>query len=187
MEISKNLEKVYVLEEEVREQYLQISEINNCITKDLLNARIFFKPKYLQKTIPSIEKPERNVLVINLSAMYWTNYDGASRSIVEKIRNDYIRVCYATHNSLEEIKDFLTYLKPKKVNLNVIPTNVKEKFEMFKQLREIQKMYMTMRDDEDEEQPVNVKKRYSFKRIGSKTFTNKETASGSSLKKQKTM
>ena len=162
MEVSKHFnEKIYVCEEETYEQYSQISEINGCITRDMLNARIFLKPKFLSR---GTSKAEKNVLSLNLSAMYWVNWNG--KSVIDKMSDHCFRVLYATHSSLEEITDFLTYLKPKKVNLNVIPENPREKLEMLRRLSDIQKKYMPMpEEDHEEENEQTVKRIFSFKRL----------------------
>lgn len=171
MEVSEHFnEKIYVCEEETYEQYSQISKINGCVTRDLLNARIFLKPKFLSRGA-SKASIEKNVLSLNLSAMYWENWNG--KSVIEKLSNHYFRVLYATHSSLEEITDFLTYLKPKKVNLNVLPENPREKLEMLRRLRDIQKKYMPMpEEDHEEENETTVKRKFSFKRLQSISSVN---------------
>lgn len=170
MEVSKHFkEKIYVYEEETYEYYSQISQINACVTRDLLNARIFLKPKFLSKGISKCS--ERNVLSLNLSAMFWENWNG--KSMINELRADYYRVCYATHSSLEEISAFLLYLKPTKVNLNVIPGNARERFKMLSELRGIQKKYMLMLDQHDEESNNAVKRKFSFKRF--RTIDNVNT------------
>lgn len=175
IELGQNLgQKFYCFEDEVYEQYSQISEISKHVTKNHYEARIFVNPKYLGQN-----KTERNVLSLNLSAMFWKNWDGQS-SIVQKIREDYYRVCYATHMSLEEIEEFLNYLKPKKVYLNVIPNSTNAKREMFKRLKEIQSNFMIPSDAEKdiEDEKIKFTKKSSFKRLRS----NDESASSSSKK-----
>lgn len=144
--------KFYCLEEEVYEDYSRISEISNYVTKNIHEARIFVKPKYINRIIPE----ERNVMNIFLSAMFWENYDGRGE-IAKMMRKDCYRICYATHNSFEEIRDFLLYLRPKKIYPNVMPGTIKERYEMQARIREIQKSYM----DDEQEKP---KKKFSFKR-----------------------
>lgn len=174
MEVSKFFkEKIYVCEEEVYQQYSQISEINNCITRDLLNSRIFLKPKYIPTNIIADENT-RNVLNLNISAMFWANWQDGDL-IINKIKDNYYRVCYATHNSLDEISDFLTYLKPKKVYLNVLPNNQKEKIEMLSLLKSIEKNYKGEHADNGK-----LTKRFSFKRLRTDDKRN-----GATLKKIK--
>lgn len=52
------------------------------------------------------------------------------------------RVCYATHNSFNEIEKFLLFLQPNKVYLNVVPENARERLEMYAQLATIQRQYL---------------------------------------------
>lgn len=91
--------------------------------------------------------------------MIWQEW-GSRDEFVKVLRKDCYRVCYATHNSYEEIRDFLLYLKPKKIHPNVVPSVTKERYEMQARIREIQKTYMDLSDDEE----VKPKKKFSFKR-----------------------
>lgn len=152
-------QKFYCFEEEIFEQYSQISKISKHVTKSIHEARIFVKPKHIGQRESKLEK---NVLNINLSAMRWSNWN-VHDEIFEKIRDNYYSICYATHNSLDEIQDFITYLKPKKVYLNVIPRVIKDRLDMFQRLREIQSNYMELSDNEEEEKP-KFSKKFSFKR-----------------------
>lgn len=165
MELSTRLsEKTFVHETNVRNQYLRISGLDSCIATNSAKARIFLIPTYL--TSPVKTEKKEFVLNLQLSAMFWANWKHGS--FVEKISRNSFRVCYATHNSFSEIKSFLTYLKPKKVHLNVLPDGV-ERAEMFRQLALIQKQYSndeSIREDNDGKIPTSSKK-YSFKRIKS--------------------
>lgn len=164
MEVHKRLgEKIFVHEKEVYEQYSQISEINSILHHDILNARVFLKTKYAAQKQTAIN--ERNILDINFSAMYFENWR-EGHPFSEKIRNNFIRICYATHNSLEEIQNFLTYLQPKKVYLNVVPAQAHEKMKMFDELKKIERIYKKL-DDEEVEKPKTVERKFSFKRLRS--------------------
>jgi hypothetical protein len=147
--------KFYCYEQEIHEQYSQISEICKYTANNIYQARIFVKPKYVR--LPE-EKEDKNALRINLSAMCWANWNG-SDEIVKKVSENYFRVCYATHNSREEIEDFLKYLKPKKIYFNVLPKSVKDQLEIKQMIREIQSTYMEL--DDEGEKP---KKKFSFRR-----------------------
>ena len=162
--------KFYCEEEEAFEQYSQISEIHKYVTNDKYQARIVYKPKYVGKSVP-----QKNVLYLNLSAMQWSNWDENS-TIVQKVRDDYFKICYATHNSSSELFDFVTYLKPKRIHLNVLPKSFKERQEMKSLMKKMQKCYMEVSDDEAEN--CNLTKNVSFKRL-----RNDETKNPS--KKQK--
>lgn len=139
MELNKTLKQgIYIPEAKVYEQYLTISNLDNCVTNDAL-SQIILTPKYLS-TIPEKQKDEL-VLTLQLSAWFWTNWN-EKKPFVSSINANSIRVCYATHCSYNELKAFLVFLKPTKVFLNVIPTNSDEKREMMQELQNIQKLYI---------------------------------------------
>lgn len=157
-------QKFYCFEEEIYEQYSQIAEISKYITKNDNEARIFVKPKFVDRSIPK----QKNICTIHLSAMFWENWN-KDKNIVMKVRDDLYRIPYATHNSFEEIRDFLLYLKPKKIYLNVLPTDIKERYEMDKLKREIQQTYMDFSDNE--EMGTKLSRKFSFKRTND-TYLN---------------
>lgn len=168
MELSSKLnEKTYIEEREVFSQvYLMVSRLNSCVTMNKDKARIFLKQTFITSSI----LPEKNDVYLNLqlSAMYWANWNHGS--IVRQTGENSFRVCYATHSSLSEITSFLTYVKPKKVYLNVLPGGV-ERVEMFNQLALIQKQY-TKDEYNPNDQPegsFSTKRKFSFKRIKSMT------------------
>ncbi|KAG7312305.1 hypothetical protein JYU34_001785 [Plutella xylostella] len=55
-----------------------------------------------------------NFLTIRLSAMIWSEYE-TETSGVQKISDDKVNVCFATHCSRSQIIDFVTYFNPKRV------------------------------------------------------------------------
>lgn len=139
MELYKSLkQRIYIPEGEVYQQYLTISNLDNCVTNKELRSQIILTPKYL-KNIPEKQKTDI-VLNIKLSAWFWTNWN-EKKPFVSSINTSSVRVCYATHSSYDELKAFLLFLKPTEVFLNVIPTNSDEKREMINELQNIQKLY----------------------------------------------
>lgn len=114
-------EKVYIHEEAVYEQYLVVSELSSCITRDVLNSRISLKPSFISdsngKTI------DKNTLTIKLSAMYWKNWNKKSPFECTDEAKKVVRVCYATHNSCTELEEFVRFLEPKSINPTVMPDN----------------------------------------------------------------
>jgi len=170
MELSKSLnEKIFIHEPDVYEQYSLISCLASCVTTDE-DARIFLKPTYLK--INSDE--QTNFLNIQLSAMFWTHWKGGS--FVMKTAPKSYRVCYATHSSYNEIRDFLLHLKPKKVHLNVLPKEDKEKLKMLHQVKLIQQEYLP-NELEHSDKTCKVQTKFTFKRIRSFSIRQQGKAS----------
>lgn len=159
MELSSKLnEKIFIHEADVYEQYSAISRLDACVTNYERKARIFLKPTFVASTL---KFDEREVMNLQLSAMFWTNWKRGAPFVLKTAKRSY-RVCYATHNSFSEIRDFLLFIKPKKVHLNVLPGNALQKQEMFRQLKAIQNQYL-----EEEKKEVETPKKFTFKRIRS--------------------
>ncbi|CAO1327886.1 unnamed protein product [Diamesa tonsa] len=139
MELYKSLkQRIYIPEEEVYQQYLTISNLDNCVTNKELESQIILTPKYLKNIS---EKPKTDlVLNIKLSAWFWTKWS-EKKPFVSSIDTNNVRVCYATHSSYDELKAFLLFLKPSKVFLNVIPESSDEKRDMINELQHIQNLY----------------------------------------------
>jgi hypothetical protein len=174
---SKLNEQIFILENDVFDQYSSISRLNACITTNDRKARIFLKPTFVPNTLKIDEKYK--VLKLQLSAMFWSNWK-RDTSFVRETKKNCLRVCYATHNSFNELRDFLTFLKPKKVHLNVVPENSEQKLAMLRQLKLIQDSY-SVKDNEEVEEP---KKKFTFKRIRSMSI-KKETENAAVDKKLK--
>ena len=163
MELSTKLnEKIFIPEDDVFDQYTTISRLNACVTKNEQKSRIFLKPTFVSDRIKFDEKVD--VLNLQLSAMFWTNWKRGTSFVLQTGKKSY-RVCYATHNSCNEIRDFLTFIKPKKVNLNVLPLNNDQKQEMFNQIKSIQDQYVEKTSEIVNQ--VEPKKKFTFKRRGS--------------------
>lgn len=157
-------EKIYVCEQEVFDQYLSISQLESCVTMTQRNARIFLKPNFVTSNVELND--DHVVMTLQLSAMFWANWKPQSPFVL-KTNDKSFRVCYATHNSFNEIRDFLLFLKPRKVNLNVEPENASAKLEMFEQLKKIQQVYQS--EEQNAESKVDPPRKFSFKRIRSMT------------------
>lgn len=153
-------EKIFISEPDVYAQYVAISLLHCCVTANPQASRIFLKPTYISE---ANQYESSEVLTIHLSAMFWTNWDGGS--FVRKVAKNSYRVCYATHNSLSELSDFLLFLKPKQVHLNVLPINPIEKSEMLEQLASIQNKYL--KDSTTLGYPDRSHKKGLFKRLRS--------------------
>lgn len=166
LELSKKLnEKIHIHEHDVYEEYSLISSLDACVTTNSQAARIFLRPTYLK--VNQIKPDEReNFLNLQLSAMFWANWNGGS--FVQKTDRNSYRVCYATHSSYNEIRDFLLYLKPRKVYLNVLPADCEERLQMLQQLNLIQQHYFKTQDEEVSKAATSITKtKFSFTRIRS--------------------
>lgn len=158
IDLSRKLkEKIYVLENELREQYLMISGLSTCTATNKYESRIILS----STRIKLYENDQKNHLKIHLSAMFWANLN-KNKSFTHKSSNDKLRICYATHSSLGEIREFLNFLKPKNVYPTVVPENYDEKMKMFKLIDQIVNSYIPT------EQEVPSKKRFAFKRLRQK-------------------
>ena len=160
IELSKMLkEKIFIRECDVFEQYSSISHLNSCVTNNQ-DVRIFLEPTYL-KFDRKHSDDCKNYLNLQLSAMFWMNWNGGS--FVHKTGPNSYRVCYATHNSYEETRELLSYLKPKKVYLNVLSEDAEEKLEMLNLVNHIQKQYSIIKSEMNKDSFIQTK--FSFKRL----------------------
>ena len=151
-------ERVYIHEEAVYELYLVISELSSCVTRDILNSRISLKPSFVSdsngKTI------DKNTLNIKLSAMYWKNLNKSSPFECFDESKKSVRVCYATHSSESELRDFVAFLEPKSIKPTVMPDSFQEKDVMKAMKAMIRSMIKSFKDIVD-----NPKPKSRFKRL----------------------
>lgn len=145
--------------------YNWISELGRCLSSTETNSRISLR---LKARGFGREEIKSNVLNIKLTAMFWSNWK-KGESFICKEDDSNIRICYATHSSFSEIHDFLTYLKPKKVYLNVIPTDFVERHEMMRNLAKIEETYHKTETPHNCDVP---RKRFTFKRVREATTSH---------------
>lgn len=70
------------------------------------------------------------ICIIRPTAMKWNNLQTSDKiSSLHEADPNVQFVCYSNHSSYGEISDFLKYLKPKKVKLNVVPNGTKIELE----------------------------------------------------------
>lgn len=129
-------EKVFI-EDSVDTGYASVTELRSCLSTNEKASKISLR---LKARNFAHEKIKENVLNIKLSAMFWANWKKGEMFVCQEDTSN-IRICYATHSSFSEIRDFLNHLKPVKVYLNVIPDNFEQRHQMIQDLSEIQKMY----------------------------------------------
>jgi DNA repair metallo-beta-lactamase len=164
MQLSSKLkEKIFIHEAEVYEQYSLISLLDACVTTNERGTRIFLKPTFVTNSLHKFADKDV-VMNLQLSAMFWTNWKQGAPFVLKTGQRSY-RVCYATHNSFNEIRDFLLFIRPKKVYLNVVPDDVLQKRRMFKELETIQNQYLEGEKKKAEE--VIPQTKFSFKRLRS--------------------
>lgn len=174
MELNAKLNEKICVNFDIYNQYTTISLLESCVTMNQDKSRIFLK------AVSETDIEDQNILTLQLSAMFWSKWS-PDRPFVKKITKNYYRVLYSTHCSFNEIRDFILFLKPKKVHLNVLPPHGKERQEMFDELSRIQNSIMPK--DEIDIQEVNEKataenadKKFTFKRLRSK-LSNQNKAS----------
>ncbi|XP_022909636.2 protein artemis [Onthophagus taurus] len=75
---------------------------------------------------------KKSILLIILTATIWENFSSnkSSVKICENENVETIRICLSFHPSYKETIDFLKYLKPKRVELCVVPEKEEDKEEM---------------------------------------------------------
>lgn len=131
--------KIHILDDEMK-NYKYIPELDNIFTTISQKSRIHACFDYFNKngkhlTCDPTFDPAL-IRVIKPTAMIWREWQ-ESMEIVKKEPNEYVRVCYSNHSSCSEIRDFLMFLKPKNVELNVIPTEPNKRKDMLEALSEV--------------------------------------------------
>lgn len=133
IEIGKRLKSKIHINEEEMEKYRYIPELDDIFTTNTKKSRIHACFDYHNKNGKKLTcNPELDPSIIRAikpTAMIWREWEESS-DFVKIEANDNVRVCYSNHSSLSEIRDFLIYLKPKNVELNVVPTDPTKKQQM---------------------------------------------------------
>ncbi|KAJ9574846.1 hypothetical protein L9F63_008006 [Diploptera punctata] len=127
--------KVHV-SDEVYNIYKNMSEIRDAVTNDTMITRIHACPslrRLYQKNGELTLLPCRvdwfKLVTIRPCALSFTSdmYKGNLESAVLRSEEDnLIRVCYSCHSSHEELKYFISYLKPKQIKACVVPLRMSE-------------------------------------------------------------
>lgn len=114
----------------------------------------------------------KEIRTIRPTAMFWTKWK-PSCDIVRSTGNTF-RVCYSSHSSFRELKDFIDYLKPQKVELNVVPAKAEDRAEMYSILR---KMVLGDKPEVPENGEKEEFEKISFKNINFRTIGLEEKLS----------
>lgn len=102
---------------------------------------------------PSID--EALVRVIKPSAMVWTGWQPGDE-ICRSDGRQFFRVCYSNHSSWTEVRDLLCFLRPREVQLNVLPAAGTGRSVMWAELQSVLAEFQTKeevaeKEDEEEE------------------------------------
>lgn len=149
MEIGRKLkQKIYVANEQL-EKYIFFPDMDQCISSDLKECNIFSLQKHEKTMFGSF-----HYRIIQPSALFWKNWTRGQPICKEEHKNT-IRVAYSSHSSYTELKDFIEFVKPKKVQLNVVS---KMPEEMYKCLDEI--LGELEQSSKERKEPAIVKSRF---------------------------
>lgn len=124
--------KIHVDHSEFK-KYCYIPEMDNCVTIDGTSTQIHACFDLLSNNHRNLKCRNINdpsfLRVIRPSAMIWKDWD-KTKDIVQTLNNEIYRVCYSNHASYNEIVDLILYLKPKKIEMNVLPLSDSAKLSM---------------------------------------------------------
>lgn len=115
MNIAKKCnERVYVAEHQ-QAKYIYFPELDNVISHNEFNSRIFLE------SFDRSKKSElgKSSMILKPSALYWKNLKKGQPFLKTESKSKATRIAYSSHSSLEELKEFLRFLSPMKVILNV--------------------------------------------------------------------
>lgn len=125
------------------QKYKYFPELDGCFTASATNSRIHacFSSS-IKNNSPNLscncELDTKLILVIRPTAMLWTNWQRWQAIHSSSSDNEqFIRVCYSNHASYTEVKDLLDYLRPKHVELNVLPNSAVDRKQMMADLDEV--------------------------------------------------
>lgn len=98
--------------------------------------------------------------------MIWTKWQPNQAIFEGELDKQIVRVCYSNHASYTEVRDLLLYLRPKSIELNVVPTCTAAKAEMNKEIKDILAEYQTVRfDDSANNELATLNSQISFSNI----------------------
>lgn len=148
LEIGKRLKlKIHINDSEMT-KYRYIPELDNIFTalphKSQIHACFDYYNKNGKLLTCNPDLDPELIRVIKPTAMIWTEWE-ESLDFVKREPNENIRVCYSNHCSMTEIKDFLTFLQPTNVELNVVPADPIKKQKMVDEVDEIMRQVHTVK------------------------------------------
>ncbi|KAB0793928.1 hypothetical protein PPYR_13548 [Photinus pyralis] len=147
MEISKIVGMPIHVNSKTYNLYKRIPEMDETVT---LSATTQLHANCGSEFKEICKKDKALIRTIIPSTLYWKNRNTDS-DCIEIGETGCYRVCYSCHASLEEIEEFLSFLKPVEVEPCVVPSSPREKEEMFDLLEKVMSTYQSRRLEEEEE------------------------------------
>lgn len=141
--------KIHVNNSEL-ERYLYFPELDECFTTNE-NSQIHGCYSHANRNSKYLtcqpNKDDKYVRVIKPSAFIWKNWKLSEPIYRYDSDMKWCRVCYSNHSSFNEIRDFIMYLKPKRVKLNVEPNTYDKLCEYQKNLQDIMDTFASANED----------------------------------------
>ncbi|XP_018326806.1 protein artemis-like [Agrilus planipennis] len=126
------------------EFYKHIPEIGKAVTLNehsKIHACKDINPKLSKKMCKTYYNKQKHTRTIKLSAYRWTKKRCVENSFFEKSNDNYIHMCYSTHASFEEIREFILFLKPNEIEPCVYHDNAERNQLMEKIIQDIINSY----------------------------------------------
>lgn len=107
-------ERVFVPEQQ-QLKYVHIPALDHAISQNEPNSRIFLQLNERFKTV----KADKNTMILKPTALFWRNLKKGECFTQVDLKRNVTRIAYSSHSSFEELQEFLQFLKPLEVFLNV--------------------------------------------------------------------
>ncbi|KYQ52561.1 Protein artemis [Trachymyrmex zeteki] len=121
MRLSKSLKTLIHVKDCVYNSYIRIPELACHVTNNPLDARIHACMHKLMKCRTNVL--QQDILTIVPSVRKWKGRDTSVVGEWDEIREKTFNVCYSTHASFNELKEFIQHFKPKNIYACVCPKN----------------------------------------------------------------
>lgn len=150
-------------------KYQYVPELDDCFTTDGASSRIHacfstIKRNSLQLCCDP-NHDTKKILVIRPTAMIWTKWRPDQAIHAGELDEQFVRVCYSNHASYTEVRDLLLYLRPKSIELNVVPTCTADKAEMNLEIKNILAEYQTVKVEDSNNELATLNSQISFRNI----------------------
>lgn len=149
-------------------RYQYFPELDDCFTSDGATSRIHACFSTTNRTSLQLccdpNHDTKKIRVIRPTAMIWTKLQ-KHQDIYKKLNKQTVRVCYSNHASYTEVRDLLLYLKPKSIELNVIPTCTAAKADMKLEIQNILAAYQTVKVQDSNNELATLNSKISFSNI----------------------
>lgn len=150
-------------------KYQYVPELDDCFTGNGAASRIHAcfsttNKKSLQLCCDP-NHDTKKILLIRPSAMIWTNWKPNEAIYKGELDEQSVHVCYSNHASYTEIRDLLLYLKPKSIELNVMPKCTAARAEMNLEINNILAEYQTVKIENSNTELIALNSQISFSNI----------------------